>query len=244
MTTGAVAHRLAEVNARIRLTCVEAGRDPAEVALVAVSKTHPVQAIRDALAAGQVAFGESYAQEMRDKVAVLGIGPAAGGGPALPVWHFLGPLQRNKVRLVVGAAVLVHAVDSERLGLAVQDRSLPRRTPVLVEVNVGGEVTKHGVAPAAALDLCRTLHGMPGLDLQGLMCVPPVTGDPARAAPFFRRLADLAAEGRGRGLPLRHLSMGMSHDYEVAIACGATLVRVGTAIFGERGGWAPATPGT
>ncbi|MBN1337664.1 MAG: YggS family pyridoxal phosphate-dependent enzyme [Deltaproteobacteria bacterium] len=232
--TDTVARRLEEVRARIDRACREAGRDPAEVRLVAVSKAHPAQAVREALAAGQVDFGESYAQELRDKAAELGVGPSVGGTRTLPVWHFLGPLQRNKVRLVVGTAVLVHAVDSERLGRAIQDRSLPRRTPVLVEVNVGGEPTKHGVDPGSCLDLCRVLHGMPGLDLKGLMCIPPATDDPTRAARFFRLLADLAAEGRARGLPLESLSMGMSQDFEVAVACGATHVRVGTAIFGER----------
>jgi len=231
--TGTIAGRLSEVRARIRRACLDAGRDPAGVTLVAVSKAHPASAIREALEAGQVVFGESYAQDLRDKAAVLGIGPAVGGG-RLPVWHFLGPLQRNKVRLVVGTAVLVHAVDSERLGAEIERRSLPRRTSVLVEVNVGGETTKHGVDPTSALDLCRVLSGMPGLALEGLMCVPPATADPAAAAPHFRRLADLALEGRARGLPLHRLSMGMSHDFEVAVACGATHVRVGTAVFGER----------
>lgn len=230
-----IATRLEAVRERIRRACTDAGRDPAEVTLVAVSKRHPPAAIREALAAGQVAFGENYAQELRDKALELGVGPAVAGGPALPAWHFVGPLQRNKAKYVVGTAVLVHAVDSEKLGQALGERAGERPVPVLVEVNVGGEVTKHGVEPAAALDLCQVLHGIPGLALRGLMCIPPEVSDPEHARPWFRRLADLAAEGRARGLPLQLLSMGMTHDFEVAVAEGATHVRVGTAIFGPRG---------
>ena len=219
---------LASVRARIARACAEVGRDPAGVALVAVSKLKPPQAIRQALAAGQFHFGENYAQHLRDKAAELGAGPAP-----LPTWHFIGPLQTNKVKYVVGTASLIHAVDSERLGLAIAARAGARPAGVLVQVNTEREATKHGVAPEEALALCGTLHGMPGLALRGLMCIPPPAGpDESRRA--FTALAALAAEGRARGLPLELLSMGMSHDFEIAIACGSTHVRVGTAIFGER----------
>jgi pyridoxal phosphate enzyme (YggS family) len=224
---------LAAVRAGIARACAEVGRDPCEVTLVAVSKLKPASAVRQAMAAGQVHFGENYAQHLRDKAADLGIGPAVAGAPPAPIWHFIGPLQRNKVKYVVGCATLIHAVDSEALGLAIAERAGSRPARILVQVNIGREETKHGVAPEQALALCAALDAMPGLALSGLMCIPPPAGEgPTRD--MFRALADLAAEGRARGLPLALLSMGMSHDYALAIACGATHVRVGTAIFGER----------
>jgi pyridoxal phosphate enzyme (YggS family) len=224
---------LATVRANVARACAEVGRSPTEVTLVAVSKLKPSADIRTALAAGQVHFGENYAQHLRDKAVELGVGPAVEGAPALPVWHFIGPLQRNKVKYVVGTAALVHAVDSERLGLAIAERAGDRPAAILVQVNIGREDTKSGVLPEQVLDLCTTLHGVPGLALKGLMCIPPPSADES-TRDHFRAMADLAAEGRARGLPLADLSMGMSHDYPLAIACGATLVRVGTAIFGER----------
>ncbi len=228
-----IAIRLATVRTGIAGACAEAGRDPAEVTLVAVSKMKPASAIIEALGAGQLHFGENYAQHMRDKATELGIGPAVAGAPALPTWHFIGPLQRNKVKYVVGTAALVHAVDSEKLGRAIANRSGERPTAILLQVNIGREDTKHGVPPEQALALCRTLHNMPGLALRGLMCIPPMA-DEAATRGWFEAMAALAAEGRAQGLPLKQLSMGMSHDYPLAIACGATHVRVGTAIFGAR----------
>ncbi|MFH1464208.1 MAG: YggS family pyridoxal phosphate-dependent enzyme [Pseudomonadota bacterium] len=224
---------LAAVRANVARACAEAGRDPAEVTLVAVSKLKPPADIRTALAAGQVHFGENYAQHLRDKAMELGVGPAVEGAPPLPVWHYIGPLQRNKVKYVVGTAALIHAVDSEKLGLAIAERAGDRPAGVLVQVNIGREDTKHGVLPEHALELCATLAGMPGLAVRGLMCIPPPGADDA-TRDLFRAMADLAAEGRARGLPLDELSMGMSQDYPLAITCGATLVRVGTAIFGAR----------
>lgn len=217
--------RLAAVRADIAAACAACGRDPASVTLVAVSKTRPAEAVREALAAGQVDFGENYAQELRDKADQLGAGPR---------WHFIGALQRNKVKYVVGRASLVHDVDSLAIAEEIGRRSLPGRTAVLVGVNVGDEAQKSGVPAADALALARAVAAVPGVELRGLMCIPPPTDDPEDAAPHFRRLAELAARGRAEGLPLHELSMGMSHDYPVAIREGATLVRVGTAIFGAR----------
>ncbi len=225
--------RLATVRSKVAQACADAGRDPSEVTLVAVSKMKPASAIQQALAAGQLHFGENYAQHLRDKAVELGIGPVVGQAPPLPCWHFIGPLQRNKVKYVVGTAALIHAVDNEKLGQAIATRSGGRSSGILVQVNIGREDTKHGVAPEQALALCRTLAGMPGIALKGLMCIPPVA-DEAPTRGWFLAMAELAAEGRAQGLPLDHLSMGMSHDYELAIACGATHVRVGTAIFGAR----------
>lgn len=228
-----IAEKLAEIRARLEAAARAAGRDPASVTLVAVSKTFPADAINEALSAGQTLFGESRAQELRDKVPL--VGPQAR-------WHFIGALQRNKVKYVVGRVAMVESVDSLELARELDARVQstgggggPVPLPVLVEVNLGGEETKHGVEPEQALALAREIHRLPGLALRGLMTIPPWQEDPEQVAPCFERLAALAAEGRAEGLPLHELSMGMSHDFEVAIRHGATLVRVGTAIFGARG---------
>ena len=202
---------------------------PSHATLVAVSKTRPAEAVREALSAGQVHLGENYAQELRDKAEQLGQGP---------IWHFIGSLQRNKVKYVVGRATLVHDVDSLALAEEIGKRSGDRVTGILVGVNMG-EAQKSGVAPAAVLDLCKAVVGLPGVALRGLMTIPPATDDPEDAAPYFAELAELAARGRAAGLPLHELSMGMSHDWRVAVRHGATWVRVGTAIFGERAARVP-----
>lgn len=220
-----IASALGRVRADIAEAARAAGRDPATVTLVAVSKTKPVDDLRAAFAAGQRAFGENYAQELRDKADALG---------AAYEWHFIGSLQRNKVKYVVGRATLVHDVDSVALAEEISRRSqsVGRRTGVLLGVNIGEEPQKSGVLPAEALATARRVAALPGVELRGLMCIPPAD---APAAPHFARMSDLAGQGRAEGLPLHELSMGMSHDFAEAIAHGATLVRVGTAIFGARG---------
>ena len=232
--TDTIEARLTTVHENIARACADCGRDPAEVTLVAVSKMKPASAIRDALATGQLHFGENYAQQLRDKAAELGVGPAVAGGPAQPIWHYIGPLQRNKVKYVVGTAALVHAVDSEKLGAAIAKRSGDHCTDILVQVNIGLEDTKSGVDPTQAMGLCETLHQLPGVRLRGLMCIPPWGVGEQAARRWFQGMADLREEGRAKGLPLDYLSMGMSDDYALAIAYGATHVRVGTAIFGAR----------
>lgn len=216
-----IAQNLAEITARL----------PATTTLIAVSKTRPAEAVREALAAGQVHFGENYAQELRDKADEVGKGP---------IWHFIGSLQRNKVKYVVGRASLIHDVDSVALAEEIGKRSGDRPTGILVGVNMG-ESQKSGVAPADTLALCRAVMALPGVRLRGLMTIPPATEDPEGAAPYFEELAALAARGRAEGLPLHDLSMGMSHDWPVALRYGATFVRVGTAIFGARAPKAAAT---
>jgi pyridoxal phosphate enzyme (YggS family) len=206
-----IAARIAEVRARID----RAARGRA-VTLVAVSKTHPPAAIREAAAAGVAAFGESYAQELAGKRAAL-------ADLALE-WHFIGHLQRNKVKDVAGVS-LIHGVDSLALAQAI-DRRAAAPQDVLVEVNVAGEASKAGIAPGALGALLEGMAALPRVRCRGLMCIPPAGED---NRPRFRHLAELA---RARGLP--ELSMGMSDDYEVAIEEGATIVRVGTAIFGPR----------
>jgi PLP dependent protein len=214
-----VAAGLSRVRERIAAACSRCGRDPASVRLVAVSKTKPAQMLREAVAAGQTVFGENYAQELKEKAEALGAGVE---------WHFIGALQTNKAKVVVGRAALIHTCD--RLALA---QELSRRAKaagllqrVLLEVNVGREAQKAGVLPENVPALLEQVRALPALACDGLMCIPPAEGDPR---PSFRLLQQLA-ETHG----LSQLSMGMSADYETALEEGATLIRVGTAIFGER----------
>jgi hypothetical protein len=214
-----VAERLADVRDRIANAARAAGRDPSAVTLVAVSKEVDVDAVVEALAAGQRDFGENRAQELERKVAA----PALAGLDARPAWHFIGRLQRNKIKAIAGAVTLWHSVDRRELG-----ETIARHAPgarVLVQVNVAGEEQKGGCAPGDTATLVDALTGL-GLDVAGLMTVPPLAGDPR---PHFETLRELA-----HGLDLGTLSMGMSGDFEAAIAEGATLVRVGTAVFGPR----------
>ncbi|MCY0996446.1 YggS family pyridoxal phosphate-dependent enzyme [Myxococcus sp. MISCRS1] len=222
MSTG-VAERLASVKERIAKACERAGRPVESVTLVAVSKLKPAALIREAYAAGQRDFGENYAQELRDKAQELSDLEGLR-------WHAIGPLQTNKVKYVAKVASAFHALD--RLEVA---RELSKRRegtsplPCYVEVNVGGESTKSGLEPAALPDFLGQARALPGLTLVGLMSLPPPTDDVARARGYFDALRELA---RSHGLP--GLSMGTTHDFELAIEAGATLVRVGTALFGER----------
>ena len=217
-----VAANLARVRARV----------PAGVTLVAVSKTQPAAAVRAAHAAGQRDFGENYAQEWRDKAAALADLPDL-------VWHFIGALQTNKVKYLLPrlaqaaaapAARWVHTVDRLSLGEELSRRAAARgeSVRVLVEVNVAGEASKAGSAPSDVPRLAEALARLPGIELRGLMCIPPAEGDPRRHFAALRALRD------GLGMALPDLSMGMSGDYEEAIREGSTLVRVGTAIFGSR----------
>lgn len=221
-----IAERLAAVRAGVAAACAAAGRAEDAVTLVAITKTVPPERIREAYAAGQRHFGENYAQELRDKARALADLPDL-------CWHFVGRLQKNKAKYVAPVATRVHAVEDVDTAVALVDRATG---PVscLVMVNVADESSKGGVPAGAALALCERLHAVPGVALRGLMALPPPADDPEASAPHFAALAALAAEGRRRGLPLHELSMGMSHDYAVAIRHGATFVRVGTAIFGER----------
>lgn len=222
---------LASVRDRIARAAAAVGRDPAEITLVAVSKTKPAAAIREAYAAGQRDFGENYAQELTQKAEEL-------ADLTDLRWHFIGHLQSNKARFVAKAAHVVHTIDGPSLARELGKRAAKEgrgvttaRLPVLVEVNVGGEAQKHGASPGDLREALEAVEAQPALLLRGLMTMPPHEVEAARRA--FEALVSLRNLHGGRAR-LPELSMGMSDDLEVAVACGATIVRVGTAIFGSR----------
>lgn len=222
-----IAANLASVSDRIDAAARRAGRDPASVTLVAVSKTFGLDAIEAAIAAGVTDLGENRAQEFKQKVAVLG---------RRARWHFVGHLQTNKVRSVVGASCLIHSVDRFGLAEAVARRAIGMETVqnVLIEVNIARDPKKHGADPAAAAALAHEVDRLNGISVTGLMAMAPFTDDPETTRPYFAELASIGGaleDGLGRRL---ELSMGMTRDFEVAIEEGATIVRVGEAIFGSR----------
>lgn len=234
-----VAERLAEVRERIARAAKEAGRDPSSVRLLAASKTKSPELIREAYAAGQRDFGENYVQELAEKAEALSDLPDLR-------WHMIGHLQSNKARHVVQHASAVHTVHSAKLarelGRRAADHPVPEarqliagnpRLVVLVEVNVGGEAQKSGCSPEELGAVVGAVDAEPALALRGLMTVPPHTDDPAGARPFFDELVRLR-DAHGGSARLPELSIGMTHDLEPAVMAGSTIVRVGTAIFGER----------
>jgi PLP dependent protein len=223
---------LQEVKGRVVTACIKAGRNADEVTLLAVSKLHDADAVRQAWAAGQRAFGENYVQEGLDKIAAL------ADLRATLQWHLIGPLQSNKTRPVAEAFDWVHGVDRLRIAerLAAQRPADLPPLQVCLQVNVSGESSKSGVAPGDLPALAHAVAGMaPGrLRLRGLMSIPEPTTDPQAQRVPHRRLREMLAALQGQGLALDTLSMGMSDDLEAAVAEGATVVRVGTAIFGAR----------
>lgn len=226
MTT--ISANLQAVRKRIEEAALKFGRNPAEISLLAVSKTRPVADIIEAANQGQRAFGENYAQEGIEKLTAL--------APLGLAWHFIGPLQRNKTRRIAESFDWVHSVER----LAVAERLSAQRPPglaplqVCLQINISGEDTKSGTTPQAALALAREVARLPRLSLRGLMGIPAPLDDFSRQRLVFRQLKACFDEINDVGLPLDTLSMGMTHDLEAAIAEGSTLVRVGTAIFGER----------
>jgi pyridoxal phosphate enzyme (YggS family) len=227
MTT--IAANLQAVRARIAAACIAAGRPLESVRLLAVSKTWPAASVREAIAAGQRAFGENYVQEAIDKKAEL-----ASLNQDLDLeWHFIGPLQSNKTRLVAENFAWVHSVDRLKIAERLSAQRPPELTPlqICLQVNVSGEASKSGCDPDQVATLARTLATLPGLRLRGLMAIPEPSDDPLRQRQQFailRRLRDSLP------MELDTLSMGMSHDLEAAIMEGSTLLRIGTAIFGQR----------
>jgi PLP dependent protein len=230
-----IAENIARVRERIERAARRAGRPSSDIALMGVSKTHAPGRIREAYAAGLRLFGENRVQELASKADLLE--DLAGAD-----WHMIGHLQTNKAGKAVELFTAIDSVDSVKLAekLDAAGRRLNKKLPILIEINVGGEAAKSGVAPDSREleELLQAAARFEALDFRGLMAVPPFTDDPEDARPFFRRLRELRAAIAARKLPVIAvdvLSMGMSHDFEVAIVEGSTCVRVGTAIFGERG---------
>ncbi|MBL8483064.1 MAG: YggS family pyridoxal phosphate-dependent enzyme [Rhodocyclaceae bacterium] len=234
MTT--ISANLQAVRTRIEAAARAAGRDPATICLIAVTKTWPAAAVSDAAACGQRAFGENYAQEGVQKVREL-----AGLGLE---WHFIGPLQSNKTQLIAAHFDWVHGVDRAKIAARLSAQRAPAQAPlqVCIQVNLGGESSKSGVAPQAVAELARVIENLPGLRLRGLMCIPEATENTVLLARRFGELAALRDALNAAGFALDTLSMGMSQDFELAIAHGATMVRVGSAIFGTRAGGPPDGP--
>lgn len=223
-----IAERLVATREKIAAAARATGRDPADVELVAVSKTHPAESVLEACEAGQIVFGENRVQELLAKAPLL---------PSALRWHLIGHLQKNKIRKVLPVVDLIHGVDSLELAqdidrVAAELGLFPR---VLLEVNVSGEGTKFGFQPDRFGTELDQLLALPRVQVEGLMTIAPYVEDPEDVRPVFVGLRELRDElARRSGAPLTTLSMGMSGDYEIAIAEGATLVRVGTAIFGNR----------
>ncbi len=220
----AIADAIERLRERIEAACARAGRDAGSVQLVAVSKAHPEDKIRAAYEAGLRVFGENYAQELDEKASAL-------ADLSDITWRFIGHLQRNKIKLIERARATVDTVDSLRLAQALAARAEAHRAvvEVLLQVNVGGEAQKSGCAPDDVPALVSAVRELPSLDLRGLMTVAPHLDDPEDTRPFFAKLRELAEAHR-----LPELSMGMTHDLEAAVAEGATMLRIGTAIFGPR----------
>jgi pyridoxal phosphate enzyme (YggS family) len=226
-----IARNLADVRLRIRNAAQDAGRDPDDVRLLAVSKTFGLDHVRAAAAAGQEDFGENRVQEALQKI---------DGSADLKIrWHLIGTLQSNKVRKAIAHFRAIHSVDSRRLLDAIDAAAIDTGTSpeLLVQVDLGGEATKHGAPPDVALDIVRAAARCRSARCIGLMTIPPFFEQPEGTRPYFSRLRELRdtllQEGLDRAM-LRELSMGMSHDFEIAVQEGATMVRLGTAIFGKR----------
>jgi hypothetical protein len=226
-----ITENIARVEERIAAACLRSGRRRQDIRLVAVSKTHPPEMIRAAFAAGLRDFGENRVQEaMSKRPALSDLGAT---------WHLVGHLQSNKAGAARELFQWVHSLDSLRLAGKLAQAAAPAgaRLPVLIEVNLGEEISKSGVRAGEVAALAEQVAPMATLELRGLMVVPPFLDNPQGVRPYFRRLRVLASDIKARNLPnvsMRELSMGMSHDFEVAIEEGATIVRVGTAIFGGR----------
>jgi len=226
-----VQENIERVQERIQLACQRAGRSAEDVRLIAVSKTKPAEAVRQAYAAGLREFGENRVKEAAAKRKELADLDAA--------WHLIGHLQSNKAKQAAQLFDCIHSVDSLNLAEKI-DRAaaaLGCKLPVLIEVHLGEEPSKFGVEQDGLLQLAEKIGALPALELRGLMTLPPFFDNPEDVRPFFRRLRQMAERIEARKLPgvsMRELSMGMSHDFEIAIEEGATIVRVGTAIFGER----------
>jgi pyridoxal phosphate enzyme (YggS family) len=216
------------IQQRITAACARSGREPGSVTLLAVTKSQPPEVVREAADCGQMLFGENKVQEAKAKI------PSC---PARVRWHFIGHLQSNKCRDAVELFEMIQSVDSLPLAQEINQRAeqAARTMPVLLEINVAGEASKFGYTPDQLLAELKAISALPRIEFQGLMTVPPWSPEPEKSRPHFRRLRELKQScEQALGVSLPHLSMGMSGDFEVAIEEGATLVRIGTALFGPR----------
>jgi len=225
-----IAENLARVKEQIAKAAVRSGRRPDSVKLVGVTKTVDVDRIKEAVSAGLQILGENYVQEARDKIKEVG-GEVS--------WHFVGRLQTNKAKYAVKLFDMIQTVDSFKLAKELDRRAQPlgRKIPIIIQVNLASEVSKGGVKPSECISLIKQISVLANLQIRGLMTMPPFFDQPERARPYFAQLRELSQEIARTQLPrveMNELSMGMSGDFETAIEEGATLVRVGTAIFGER----------
>ena len=225
-----VSENYVEVEKKVRQACERAGRDPEEVTLIAVSKTKPISMIEELLPLGVVDFGENKVQELTMKEETI---------PASLNWHMIGHLQRNKVKYIVDKVCLIHSVDSLRLAETISQEAVKKQVNVniLVEVNVAEEESKFGIHTEETIALVENIAKLPGISVKGLMTIAPFVEDPEENRPVFRELKKLSVDidaKRFDNVSMAVLSMGMTNDYEVAIEEGATMVRVGTGIFGER----------
>lgn len=225
-----IADQLRAVQEEIQKACERSGRDPKEVTLIAVSKTKPVSMIQEAIEAGQTVFGENKVQELCSKYEEL---------PKNLIWHLIGHLQRNKVKYIADKAALIHSVDSLRLAQTIdqEGKKHHRVIPVLIEVNVAQEDTKFGVSLEETLPLIEEIAKLSNVQIQGLMTIAPFVANPEENRPIFRKLKQLSVDISAKNMNnvyMDILSMGMTNDYQVAVEEGATMVRVGTGIFGER----------
>ncbi len=225
-----IQNNLAIVQENIARACARAGRSVQDVTLIAVSKTKPVSMIEEAIASGMMEFGENKPQELRDKADIL--------SDQLH-WHMIGHLQRNKVKYVVGRACMIHSVDTVELAETISSQAAARSLvmPVLIEVNIAGEESKFGLKPEETEAFIRQISHLPGIHIEGLMTIAPYTEDPENNRVHFKALRDLSLDIGSKNIDnvsMCELSMGMTGDYEVAVEEGATFVRVGTGIFGER----------
>ncbi len=225
-----IAENVSEIRQKLAAACIRVGRNPSEVTLVAVSKTFPAEKIQEASLGGAIDIGENYVQELLRKRKILGDDIR---------WHFIGHLQSNKVKYVAEWIHLIHSVDNDRLAEEIDKRAAQfgRMIDILIEVNTTGEFSKYGVLPEKTVRFIEKLASLQHIRIAGLMTIGPFLADPESSRPMFRTLRELRDEGRLLGqknAAMHHLSMGMTGDFEVAVEEGATLVRIGTAIFGAR----------
>jgi pyridoxal phosphate enzyme (YggS family) len=223
-----LAENYQSIQQRIAQACARAGRAPESVTLIAVSKTHPPEAVAEAAKLGLMTFGENKVQEAKAKIPLC---------PGRLRWHMLGHLQTNKCRDAVALFEMIQSVDSLYLAEELSKRAeqAAKNLPILLEVNIVGEASKFGYKPEKVLEELERINALPRLEIHGLMTVPPWTPTPEKVRPVFQKLRELKTECEQKlGAPLPHLSMGMTGDFEIAIEEGATMVRIGTALFGER----------